>query len=100
MAHEVRIENERGEVIRSLGVVTALDRRWTSEDEGRFPWLTAIDPYGVTTLNYRQLKHVLHELSALRTQIDDLNDQRQIDDLMRWVEEVPDRHLYLKLLGD
>jgi hypothetical protein len=100
MALDVRIENEKGQVVRHLGVVTALDRLWTADQIARFPWLTSIDPYGDTTLNRLQVEHVHHELAELVEALDYPNDREDLKTLMRWIEELPDAHLYLKLAGE
>jgi len=100
MAHVVRVDDERGAVVRRLGVTAALDRRWTEDDQVRFPWLSSIDPYGDTTFNHRQLRHVQRELASLRSQLNDSNDIEEIDKLIQWIDEVPDRHVYLRLVGD
>lgn len=100
MAVVVRIQNERGDLVHRVGVVTALDRQWTEEEEAKYPWLTTIDPYGDTTFNYRQLKHLRHELIDLRSNLAKPEDRQQLDLLIQAIEEFPDRHLYLKLIGE
>jgi hypothetical protein len=65
MSWVIRIQDERGDVVQELGVHGALDRRWGPNDFDRFPWLTSIDPYGDTTFNFRQLRHVRLELAKL-----------------------------------
>jgi hypothetical protein len=100
MALIVETIQEDGASVAHLGVTTALDRLWTSEDESTFPWLTTIDPYGDTTFNYRQLKHVNRELVAFRKRIDTEAELGEIDHLMRWISSVPDEHVYLRLVGE
>ena len=100
MAWTVRIEDERGEVVRDLGVVTVLDRLWSDADRAVFPWLTTIDPYGDTTFNHRQLKHVVEELDRLATLIGRDDERDEIGQLARWMREMTDGHLYFKLYGD
>ncbi len=100
MGWAVQIQDERGNVIRQLGTHTALDRPWSPEDFDRFPWLTSIDPYGDTTFNFTQLRHVRLELIKLVAEIDDAEAGPELDTLRRWMEEMPDGHLYFKLIGD
>jgi glutathione S-transferase len=100
MAWTARIEDERGELVRDCGVVTVLDRLWSDADLAAFPWLTTIDPYGDTTFNYRQLKHVVEELDRLAASIGRNDERDEIDQLARWMREMPDRHLYFKVYGD
>jgi len=100
MAWSVRIEDERGQLVRDLGVITVLDKLWTDADKAGFPWITTIDPYGDTTFNYRQLIHVVVELDQLASLCERSDEQDQIRQLARWMREMPDRHLYFKLYGD
>jgi len=100
MAWTSRVEGERGEPVRHLGVVTVLDRIWTDADQAAFPWVTTIDPYGDTTFNYRQLRHVVEELDRLAASIGKEDERDEIGQLARWMREMPDNHLYFKLYGD
>lgn len=100
MAWEVRIVDERGKSVTELGIHSALDRRWLLDQAERYPWLAAIDPYGETTFNHRQLKRVTRELATLIGETSDPAQRAELESLMQWMSDMPDRHLYFKLVGD
>jgi hypothetical protein len=100
MALVVRTEDERGFTLERLGIVTALDRQWTASEAERYPWITSIDPYGNTTLNYMQAGHLRRELAELVEEIVVPEDREGIRLLIDWIDGLPDQHRYLKFIGE
>jgi len=100
MTWDVCLEGPSGRLVRRLGSHSALDRRWTSEEEQRFPWLTSISPYDENVFNFRQSRHLLRELSLLLDETIDERARTELEELKGWLEALPDRHLYIRMTGD
>lgn len=98
-------ETEQGEMLETSSInfadILALI------DEGRdgkqvFPWLSAVDPYGSTTLNQYQVPHVISELQAIKDMAE-LTDamKLKIDEACAFMKKIVNAgHEHVRLTGD
>lgn len=114
------ITDEEGALIRTLGVDFsvilggALHR--ITDFKEKYPWLSAIDPYGDTTINSLQLEPLINELRLLEDDLINLDVVKEpfrtnypghfteeivLESLKSLISELKlDTHQYLKFTGD
>jgi hypothetical protein len=64
-----------------------------------FPWISSIDPYGMTWLNLYQMEHFSRELTLLKDKVQERNIVEAIDTLLQFLTKV-EQHVYLRFSGD
>ena len=104
----IRIENESGGVIANveLNFADVLNLLYSvtknSDSATKFPWLSSIDPYGNTTLNYLQVPYLLEELKELSKQlkVGDNNHFKSFYDIFENFISHHEIHTYIKFIGD
>ena len=65
----------------------------------KYPWLSTIDPYGMTWLNGLQLAHVAEELKNLKSETKNSIHIKTIEDTLMFFKN-QSTHKYIKFMGD
>ena len=65
----------------------------------KYPWITSVDEYGNTYINYIQRDYFVDELNALKHDIDDAETLTNLEKMVEIFNQQAN-HQYIKLLGD
>ena len=103
MSWVVELQGERGNELRSIGVIDALERLlvrpiYFPKD---FPYLAYLDPYGNTVFSSYQMQPFLAEWRTLYEHAESDSER----EMLAVVEEIAEEcsrtiHSYLKFIGD
>lgn len=98
----VRVENEKGEVLRTSPVNFAdiLIHVWeVPEYKSELQFLAGIDPYGHTLFNVQQVPYLLRDLGKLYNLSSDENVKVLMVKVNQFLNEV-EQHDYVRFIGD
>jgi hypothetical protein len=105
----IQLQNESGERIKvwegHIGQIYGEALELEEKNNQYFPWITSIDPYGDTTYNYLQIRHVTKELEQLSERLQDEDMKNQIKSLISFLSDVNGQVteqdiLYARVVGD
>lgn len=97
----LNIINEKGGIIKAsdINFAKTMLSLFDKEDyERKFPWLSTVDPYGLTVFNGLQIKHLVHDLKSLR----DLSENKSeylIEESIDFIQQSGDLQL-IQFIGD
>jgi hypothetical protein len=94
------IENEKhDELFRSdINFVDILNTVHEIDDKNKFPLISSIDPFGLTTFNFIQVPYLKYELKKLADNLT-VEGRKSVSELLLFLEKI-ERHKYLVFVGD
>jgi hypothetical protein len=102
MGFDIRLEDERGELVESVGDPTnILPKLLPLPEDDSFSCLRYIDRYGDTVFNQRQIGDFLLELKRIRKKTITGPEMDLLDAIKKLAERCrAELHLYLKFYGE
>jgi hypothetical protein len=104
MAQNINIEriSESGEILSSsnCNVAEIVNVLWEIHDfKVNYPWLSTIDPYGLTYINHPQKQLFLEEIAKLALATESSQARDILDSFRSFIMET-ETHQYVRLTGD
>lgn len=98
----IQIDNETFNKVRDnqINFAKVLGYVWQNTQKEEYPWIWSIDAYGLTIFNIHQTPHLTNDLSKLKDKVEKEGLKKDIQDLINFITENMEQHLYLKFIGD
>jgi hypothetical protein len=98
----IEIDNEDFGKVKNneLNFAKVLDYVWDNTRKENYPVVWGIDAYGLTVFNIQQTPALIKELQKLKDEVQEESLTIDIQNLLDFITENMEQHLYLKFIGD